>query len=275
MQDKLRGRRFDEPRRHGKWLIVPVGKGSMLLHFGMTGSLHWTDSGQARHRHDRVIFSFANGELRYRDMRKLQGLRWAEDQQEVEEILAQVGPDAAEISGDRLPELLTGRRVQIKSALMDQSIIAGIGNLLADEILWRAGIHPRRLCIHLDQDDFTRLDKARQTVLRQSIKVGRVPRSKSWLTGRREDPSARAHVVARHWRMTGSAAGQQRAARSASLTNKSEWIPQRIGWFAEPCGQARASSAKHSPRPIHSMPVAALPQGREDAPAGFEPATNG
>jgi formamidopyrimidine-DNA glycosylase len=189
LQDKLRGRRFDEPQRHGKWLIVPVGKGSMLLHFGMTGSLHWAESGQSRHRHDRVIFSFVNGELRYRDMRKLQGLRWAEDQQEVEEILAQLGPDAAEISGDRLAELLAGRRMQIKSALMDQSIIAGIGNLLADEILWRAGIHPRRLCIHLDQDDFTRLNKARQTVLRQSIKVGRVPRRKSWLTGRREDPS--------------------------------------------------------------------------------------
>jgi hypothetical protein len=122
LQDKLRGRRFDEPRRHGKWLIVPVGKGSMLLHFGMTGSLHWTDSGQARHRHDRVVFSFANGELRYRDMRKLHGLPWAEDQQKVEEILARVGPDAAEISGDRLPELLTGRRMQIKSALLDQSI---------------------------------------------------------------------------------------------------------------------------------------------------------
>jgi formamidopyrimidine-DNA glycosylase len=190
LQDKLRGRRLDEPRRHGKWLIVPVGKGSMLLHFGMTGSLHWTDSGQARHRHDRVIFSFANGELRYRDMRKLQGLRWAEDQQEVEEILAQVGPDAAEISGDRLPELLTGRRMQIKSALMDQSIIVGIGNLLADEILWR-GRHPPPPAVHPPGPRrFHPAGQSEETVLRQSIKVGRVPRRKSWLTGRREDPSS-------------------------------------------------------------------------------------
>lgn len=185
----LPGQRFSEPRRHGKWLIAPVGSHAVILHFGMTGSLYWTGPGEQPHRHDRVIFAFPDGELRYRDMRKLQGLRLVDNPRGVDDVLADVGPDATEVSRERLRELLDGRRKQVKAALTDQSIMAGIGNLLADEILWRARIHPRTSCVHLGRDELARLDAAMGRVLRQSIKAGRVPVTKSWLTGRRDDPS--------------------------------------------------------------------------------------
>lgn len=192
LDERLRGRRFRQPRRHGKWLIVPVSNGrgdqtTVLLHFGMTGSLRWV-AGDDRHRHDRVTFLFAAGELRYRDMRKLQGLRLATGR-ELNRTLAALGPDALELSRDGLAEVLRGRRGKVKATLVDQSVIAGLGNLLADEILWRARINPYRACVHLGAAEIRRLHARMRGVLRQSIRDGRVPPRKSWLTGRRDEPS--------------------------------------------------------------------------------------
>jgi formamidopyrimidine-DNA glycosylase len=191
--ERLRGRRFRPPRRHGKWLIVPVSDGhgdepTVLLHFGMTGSLRWAAEGDDRHRHDRVAFVFAEGELRYRDMRKLQGLRLASGR-EVDRTLADLGPDAVGLSRVGLADVLRGRRGKVKATLVDQSVIAGLGNLLADEILWRAGVNPCRPCVHLGAPEIGRLHARMRSVLRQSIRDGRVPPRKSWLTGRRDEPS--------------------------------------------------------------------------------------
>jgi formamidopyrimidine-DNA glycosylase len=154
----------------------------------MTGSLHWAERGQDRHRHDRVVFVFPDGELRYRDMRKLQGLRLA-GQRQAAAILASVGPDALELSREKFGELLAGRRGQVKPALTDQSLLAGIGNLLADEILWRARTHPRTPCVRLGHNEIRRIHSAMAEVLRQSIKDERVPPRPSWLTGHRDEPS--------------------------------------------------------------------------------------
>jgi formamidopyrimidine-DNA glycosylase len=191
IREALRGRRFRRPRRHGKWLVTPVtgSELAVLLHFGMTGALHWVDNKEGRHRHDRVVFEFGEGELRYRDMRKLQGIRLIRDQSELEHVLGEVGPDALEVSRDQLRESLTSVRRQVKAALVDQSIIAGLGNLLADEILWRARIHPRRSCAHIGTKELGRLHTSMGAVLRQSIREGRVPPRRSWLTGRRDEES--------------------------------------------------------------------------------------
>jgi formamidopyrimidine-DNA glycosylase len=206
LSEALRGRRFREPRRHGKVLIAPAGSLAVVLHFGMTGSLHWAGPGEQADRHDRVVFGFRDGELRYRDMRKLQGLRLVEQPGGVAEVLAGLGPDATEVSGDRLAELLGGRRRQVKVAMTDQSVIAGIGNLLADEILWRARIHPRVSASCLGHDEYARLGGALCAVLRRSIGAGRVPPDASWLTGRRDEPSGscpRCGTILAHGRVGG------------------------------------------------------------------------
>lgn len=197
----LRGRRFDEPRRHGKWLICPtVAPGerraeppAALLHFGMTGDLAWTPGGdvETRHRHDRVVFVLEGGELRYRDMRKLQGLRLAEDDQAVERVLAGLGPDALGLPRDAFRERLGSGRRRVKAALIDQAVIAGLGNLLADEILWRARTAPQRPVRELDEDDLAELHRAMGRVLRGAIPTGRVPPRSTWLTGARDRDDAR------------------------------------------------------------------------------------
>lgn len=194
LRETLRDQRFGHPWRHGKWLVAPItgtdgDRAALILHFGMTGALSWVEHAPDRHRHDRVVFGFSGGELAYRDMRKLQGLRLAYDQRDVRLVLGEIGLDALEVSRGQLRELLTGLRRQIKNALVDQSIIAGLGNLLADEILWRARIHPRRACADLAAGDVDRLHARMGTVLGQSIKQGRVPPRKSWLTGRRDEES--------------------------------------------------------------------------------------
>jgi len=186
--EQLCGRKFDEPTRHGKWLIVPARAGPVLLtHFGMTGSLLWTPDGAQRHRHDRVIFVLSEGELCYRDMRKLQGLRLARDDGEVKQVLAEIGPDALAVSRAQLRDLLGRRRRRVKAALVDQSVLAGLGNLLADEILWRSRINPSRTCVQLSDDDLARVHAKMRAVLRTSVRDGRVPPRKSWLTGHRDN----------------------------------------------------------------------------------------
>jgi formamidopyrimidine-DNA glycosylase len=186
--DALRGHRFEEPRRRGKWLIAPAEGPVLILHFGMTGSLSWHPAGEPEHRHDRVVWRFDGGELRFRDMRKLQGVRLAGDERDAERRLADLGPDALDLSRGDFAGLLAGRRGRLKSALTDQAVIAGLGNLLADEICWRARVNPLRQARDLDEDEVGTLHRAMRDVLRASIKAERVPPRRTWLTGARDDP---------------------------------------------------------------------------------------
>ncbi|MBV9046885.1 MAG: hypothetical protein JOY58_01365, partial [Solirubrobacterales bacterium] len=153
------GQRFAHPLRHGKWLIAPVGELELLLHFGMTGFLRWSSArdrahgdsshrqprdprGKPRNPYDRVIFDCDDGELRYNNMRRFGGIWLARDERERAAVTGPLGPDAAALERRTFNELLSKRRGSIKAALMDQRLIAGIGNLLSDEILWRARVHP-------------------------------------------------------------------------------------------------------------------------------------
>jgi formamidopyrimidine-DNA glycosylase len=185
LDDALRGCRFTRPERHGKWLIARTDGPAVLLHFGMTGSLRWLDGSAPRDRHDRVIFVTGAGELRYRDMRKLQGITLARDRQEEDRVLAGLGPDALDVTAKELDHILEGRRAAIKAALIDQKVMAGLGNLLADEILWRARIHPHRPARSLTAQEQHELHGQMHRVLRASVRAGRVPPRPSWLTGAR------------------------------------------------------------------------------------------
>jgi formamidopyrimidine-DNA glycosylase len=195
LRDALTGASFATPRRHGKWLIGPVRAGrrhrrdepSVVFHFGMTGSLRWDRSDAERHRHDRVVFGSGPRELRYRDLRKLQGIRLLPDDESVTELLGDLGPDAAAVGATELGDRLAGSRRVLKPALMDQTVVAGLGNLLADEILWQARINPRRETRKLSEADRRRLYRTLTSVLRQSVRVGRVPGRPGWLTGHRDD----------------------------------------------------------------------------------------
>lgn len=190
--EALRGHRLAEPHRHGKVLEIRTedsadGMPSLLVHFGMTGELLWCAPEEPAHAHDRVVFGFAEGELRYRDVRKLKGVRLAREPAEAAEVLDELGPDAAEISRDEFAARLTRTRRQIKAALMDQSAIAGLGNLTADEVLWRARIAPHRQTTELTTDELAVLHRRMRSALREASRVGLIPNRPSWLSGHRAD----------------------------------------------------------------------------------------
>lgn len=179
----LNGRRLGRARRWGKWLLVPVGDATVLMHFGMTGLLKWTSStGSEPHRHDRLLFETAAGTLSYRNMRRFGGVWLARSEDEIEKVTGPLGPDAMEVDGERLGELLAGRRGGMKAALMDQRLIAGIGNLLSDEALWRAHIHPARQASELSEREVRALDRElRRTIAACNLR-GRIPGDPGWLT---------------------------------------------------------------------------------------------
>ncbi|GAA0541409.1 DNA-formamidopyrimidine glycosylase [Saccharopolyspora thermophila] len=195
----LRRRYFTDPQRHGKWLLIPTAgsaKGAagfprLLLHFGMTGNLRWCEHDAELHKHDRVVFDFAAGELRYRDMRKLTGIHLARDEDEVDDVLAELGPDAQRIGEDEFADRLSRTSRRIKPALMDQSLLAGLGNICVDEILWRFRIPPTRETRDLAADDVFRLHREMRSMLRAAVRAGHVPDDPSWLTGHRDEPDRR------------------------------------------------------------------------------------
>jgi formamidopyrimidine-DNA glycosylase len=189
----LKGRRFGEPFRHGKWLAAPTDGPTLLLHFGMTGDLIWSGDEPDRHRHDRLILTFVEGgELRYRNMRKLGGAWLAHDQEEADGILGRLGPDALTLHRKEFLDLLGRRRGAIKAALMDQRLFAGIGNIIADEVLWHTRLHPKRTIESLGDAERRRLYTEMRKVLREAVdRFDYLPRKRSWLSHVRGDPNAR------------------------------------------------------------------------------------
>jgi formamidopyrimidine-DNA glycosylase len=171
--------------------MAPVTDGAeLLLHFGMTGLLTWAGDDRDRHPHDRVIFVCERGELRYNNMRRFGGVWLARDASERDCVTGPLGPDAAAIEPDQFEQLLTGRRGGVKAALMDQRLIAGVGNLLSDEILWRACIHPATPVRRLSAGKRRRLYEALGAATGESIRYGRVPHGRRWLTRVRDEKQA-------------------------------------------------------------------------------------
>jgi formamidopyrimidine-DNA glycosylase len=178
------------PERHGKWVLARVrdGDATLVLHFGMTGLFAWEDAGSAPHRHDRLGLSFGDRELRYRNMRRFGGYWLADERHALEQITGPLGPDALAVGEDDMRALLELRRGGAKAALMDQRLIAGLGNLLVDEILWRDRIAPQR---DVRRVDARRLHSTMRSVLEESLEHERVPPIEGWLTGARDSREAR------------------------------------------------------------------------------------
>ena len=191
LQQALRDRRFEEPDRHGKWLLAWTDGPVLLLHFGMTGELVWSGDEPERHRWDRLILVLADGELRYRNMRKLGGVWLAHGRGEVAKIIGALGPDALAVDRRQFLQLLARRRGGVKAALMDQRFLAGVGNIIADETLWQARIHPRRTIPSLSEEERRKLYGAMHKVLRESVEsYDSIPRKRSWLSNVRGRPGA-------------------------------------------------------------------------------------
>jgi formamidopyrimidine-DNA glycosylase len=182
-RDRLAGRIFGRPERRGKYLWIPLdGGGDALLgHLGMSGQLLIQSPGDVDEIHLRVRFSFTDGghELRFVDQRTFGGLA-------VEELVAADGgglvpASVAHIARDPLDPLfsdaafhraLRARRTGIKRALLDQTLISGVGNIYADEALWRAELHYERPTQSLRRPESERLLAAVRAVMSEALAVG-------------------------------------------------------------------------------------------------------
>ena len=173
---RVRGRTFGRPRRRGKVLFLPLDDGATLLvHLRMTGQLYCAARGAAPWpAHTRAAFELADGQdLLFVDSRTFGRIEWcAAGCVEASAALRNVGPDPLE-GTSCLPALraaLAGRSANIKSFLLDQRRLAGLGNIYASEVLYRARISPYCRTSDLDAAAVRRLAAAIRAILQAAIK---------------------------------------------------------------------------------------------------------
>lgn len=156
-------------RRRGKMMVIDLAGGrSILVHLKLTGQLVFSSSDAPVAKHTHLILELSDGyQLRYLDMRQF-GYLCLTDVSMVQKLTPS-GAEPLEILGDEFKKLLPSRKARIKPFLLNQSFIAGIGNIYADEILHRAGIHPLQLTHTLSETQIIRLYQSMQQVLRQAI----------------------------------------------------------------------------------------------------------
>jgi formamidopyrimidine-DNA glycosylase len=172
----LGGRTFDSARRRGKYLWLSVGEDALLAHLGMSGQLLVTDAGKPLGPHDRITFTFkdAGPDLRFTDQRTFGHMTVVPDGAELPGPIAHIAPDPFEAAFDPedLARRLRKRHTGVKRALLDQSLISGVGNIYADEALWRARLHWARPTQTLTGPEVSRLLAAVHEVLGEALGQG-------------------------------------------------------------------------------------------------------
>ena len=174
---RLTGRRIERIDRRAKYILVHLDDGQVLIcHLGMTGRMLLGTGEPELEIHDHIVF-YAEGDvtLRFNDARRFGFMDLTtEAKLSKHKLLKGLGPEpmGAEFDGPRLAAALAGKRAPIKAALLDQRVVAGIGNIYASEALFRAGISPRRLARTVQGERAERLARAVTDVLGEAIAAG-------------------------------------------------------------------------------------------------------
>ena len=168
LEDALVGKQFHGALRHGKRLFLKLHNSLWLaLHLGLTGSLFYLESGAKEPRHTRLLISFENGHCLAFDDPRIFGEVGLAKSPEAFLVERKIGPDALLLDREGFLEIMSGRKGLIKPALLNQSLIAGLGNLYADEALFQAGICPKTR--GLDSVQLAVLFSSIQEVLRTAL----------------------------------------------------------------------------------------------------------
>ncbi len=174
---QLEGQRIDRLERRGKYLLLQMQAGLLIVHLGMSGSLRWTANGQsaeAPSAHDHFIWLTDRGQLRLRDPRRFGAVVWHAAGCSAPALLAKLGPEplGLEFNGSVLHQALRDRQAAIKPLLLNQSIVAGVGNIYACEALFHAGIHPLTPAGKLTRPSCERLAQAIRSTLSAAVAAG-------------------------------------------------------------------------------------------------------
>jgi formamidopyrimidine-DNA glycosylase len=154
------GRRIEAVTRHGKFILLQLDQGVMTVHLGMTGQLLFDGSPGA---HTRAVFYLDDATLFYDDIRMFGSIEWSAEPGRTNRL----GPDA--LNSAELSPALLRRRAPIKAVLLNQSVFSGVGNIYADEALFRAGIHPRRQADRLSAARSARLIEVVRELLAEAV----------------------------------------------------------------------------------------------------------
>jgi formamidopyrimidine-DNA glycosylase len=174
LQKHLRNQRVDAVDRRSKYLLFRLARGSLLIHLGMTGSLRLYTHAPARRTHDHIDIEFDDGTLlRYHDPRRFGAMLWVPDEG-THPLLSRLGPEPFDdaFSTEYLSTRTRGRRASIKVTLMDNHVVVGVGNIYANEALFRAGIRPSAAAGSVSRPRLARLVTAVRQVLTEAIAKG-------------------------------------------------------------------------------------------------------
>jgi formamidopyrimidine-DNA glycosylase len=164
---RLAGRRIAGVKRFGKFIVMPLeGGGYLLLHLGMTGRLLL---GAPTGKHTHAILTLDDGVLLFDDSRQFGSFEFSE---EFPARVARLGPEPLEIAFDDFRAALKRHKTRIKALLLNQRFLRGVGNIYADESLFRAGIHPLAIAGRLRGERPRKLYDAIRAVLREAIDAG-------------------------------------------------------------------------------------------------------
>jgi formamidopyrimidine-DNA glycosylase len=167
------GARIASVTRRGKYLIFEFDTGSMVVHLGMSGSLRVAHARDVVAAHDHVDLVFAAATLRYNDPRRFGCWLWQRGRRQ-HPLLAAMGPDplSTAFHADFLQRAARGRSLAVKSFLMDQRVVAGLGNIYAGEALFVARVHPAASVAGLSRRHFHRIAAAVREVLTRACAAG-------------------------------------------------------------------------------------------------------
>jgi formamidopyrimidine-DNA glycosylase len=179
IESVLPGQRIEAVRRRAKYLLLDTQAGSALLHLGMTGSLRVLPATTPVTTHDHVDLQLSSGRvMRFNDPRRFGSLLW-QPAGEIHELLQSLGPEPLSdnpddnvFNGDYLFERSRGRKAPVKTFLMDQRVVVGVGNIYAAESLFRAGISPLRAAGKVSRERYLALADAVKQILGHAITRG-------------------------------------------------------------------------------------------------------
>ncbi len=172
----LSGKKFIDIKRVGKWLIFELDNYYLLSHLRMEGKFFIKSNDEEINKHEHVIITFVdNTDLRYHDTRKFgrMNLIKKEDLENTECIKKQgIEPISPNLSKEYLYEHIHTKKLPIKTILLDQTIISGLGNIYADEVLFAAKINPLKKGCDITMDDCFRIKEESRKIILEAIKYG-------------------------------------------------------------------------------------------------------
>lgn len=175
LKDELPGKTIHAVNRRAKYLLFETESGNLIVHLGMSGSLRVVPAAQSPGKFDHVDIVLASGEcLRLRDPRRFGAILWTTEAPGRHMLLSNLGPEPlqSEFSAEYLYGMTRGRRRAIRDVLLDGHIVAGIGNIYANEALFGAGIHPARPAGRISRARYVLLVRSVRATLKRAIRAG-------------------------------------------------------------------------------------------------------